>query len=59
MIAGLESAGMSHAEIARQAGVSRQTIWRLANGEGRAPLWRTIARIEAVHRKIVAASETG
>ncbi|WP_244564615.1 helix-turn-helix transcriptional regulator [Rhizobium sullae] len=50
---------MSHAEIARQAGVSRQTIWRLANGEGRAPLWRTIARIEAVHRKIVAASETG
>jgi transcriptional regulator with XRE-family HTH domain len=51
MIAGLESAGLSRAEIARRAGLSRMTVWRLAEGEGREPLYRTVRAIEAVQQK--------
>jgi hypothetical protein len=37
MIAGLELAGLSRSEIAAQAHVSKNTVWRLANGEAPAP----------------------
>lgn len=54
MIAGLESAGLTRTQIAQQARLSRATVWRLATGEGREPLYSTISAIETVQKKFVA-----
>jgi len=42
MIAGLELAGMTRTEIAQQAHMSRNTVWRLATGESREPSYETV-----------------
>lgn len=52
MIAGLESSGMTRTEIARKAGVSRMTVWRLAVGEGRSPLYETIHALENLSKNL-------
>lgn len=46
MIAGLESAGLSRTEIAIRAGISRNTVWRMATGEVREPAYSTVIRVE-------------
>ena len=46
MIEGLRSHGMSFSEIAQRSGLSRQTIWRFANGEARAPTLESYHRVE-------------
>lgn len=52
MIAGLESHGISRKEIAQRAGVSRATVWRLANDTNRDHLSGTVAKIERISRSI-------
>ena len=46
MIAGLESAGLSRTEIANRAGISRNTVWRMATGEVQEPAYSTVMRLE-------------
>lgn len=48
MLAGLESAGLTRTEIAREARLSRQTLYRLINGEYSSPAYETIARLKAL-----------
>jgi transcriptional regulator with XRE-family HTH domain len=52
MIAGLEATGVSRAEIATRAGVSRATVWRLANGICADHLSSTVQRIEQLQRSL-------
>lgn len=54
LIAGLESSGMSRSDIAMHAGVSRDTVWRLATGQAKRPSFDTVSRIE----KLLVLSET-
>lgn len=59
MIAGLEHHGISQQEIARRTGVSRATVWRMANGMGRSHRYSTDFRIEELHRKVVGRLDFG
>lgn len=53
MISGLETvAGLSRAQIARAAGVSRMTVWRYAEGEARQPSHDSYERIDKLCRKV-------
>lgn len=52
MIAGLEAAGLTRADIARQAEVSKATITRLGNGDGIRPGYNTIARIKSLQDSV-------
>jgi IS30 family transposase len=51
VLAGLESAGYSSGDIARQSGVHRSTIWRLKTGEIRAPKFDAGERILSLAKK--------
>jgi transcriptional regulator with XRE-family HTH domain len=51
LLAGLESAGLSTGEIARQSGLHRTTIWRLRQGEIRRPSWDAGDRILSLAKK--------
>ncbi|MCZ8548705.1 hypothetical protein OOJ09_31510 [Mesorhizobium qingshengii] len=53
MIAGLESAGLSRADIAEQAQVSKTTIWRMANSTSRDHLSATASRVAGLHERVV------
>lgn len=55
MLAGLSSTGMSTTEIARQSGLSRQTLYRIKNGEAREPTYDTYQKIDRVYRNSVPA----
>lgn len=55
MLAGLAATGMTTTDIARQAGLSRQTLYRLENGEARAPSFSTYERLDRVYRANVPA----
>lgn len=46
MIAGLESVGLTRTQIAEGSGISRMTVWRLAEGEARRPSFETIERLK-------------
>jgi len=46
IIAGLEATGMSRTEIATEAKLSRNTVWRMAQGEVRDPNYSTVMRIK-------------
>lgn len=46
MITGLEAAGLSRTDIARQADVSKATITRLGNGDAIRPGYDTIAKLK-------------
>lgn len=48
MIAGLEAAGLSRSDIARQADVSKATVTRLGNGNGKAPGYVTVEKIKSL-----------
>ncbi|WP_331372405.1 XRE family transcriptional regulator [Sinorhizobium chiapasense] len=49
MIAGLQASGMRPSAIAREAQLSRMTIWRLTVGEGRRPSHDTVRRLERLY----------
>ena len=53
MLAGLEGAGLTRTQIARGAQLSRQTIYRLLNGEYSQPAYETIKRLEALETRVV------
>ena len=55
IIAGLEATGLSRTEIAREAHLSRMTVWRLAEGEAREPSFRVVSSIERVYEQRVSA----
>lgn len=46
LIAGLEQSGYTRTDIATATGLSRQTIWRFANGMARDPKHDTAVRIK-------------
>ena len=48
IIAGLESQGMTPSEIARESGLSRMTVWRIANGETSRPSYETVIRLKSL-----------
>ena len=52
LIAGLEQIGLSRSEIAERAGLSRQTLYRLVNGDGRAPQFETFEKLEKLSRRV-------
>jgi transcriptional regulator with XRE-family HTH domain len=51
LIAGLESQGFNRSEIARAAGISRKTVWRIASGQAREPDFNTIQRLRRFEEK--------
>lgn len=51
MIAALEAHGLSRADIATRAGLSRATVWRLVN-EPRQISFETAARLDRLHVKV-------
>ncbi|WP_139813071.1 helix-turn-helix domain-containing protein [Ensifer aridi] len=55
IIAGLESQGMTPSEIAREAGLSRMTVWRIAKGETSRPSYETVTRLKSVVARRTAA----
>jgi transcriptional regulator with XRE-family HTH domain len=46
LIAQLRDSGLSIAEIARRARLSRQTVWRFAEGRTRKPHYYAVERIQ-------------
>lgn len=40
-----EQRGMSQAELARKAGITRVTLWRLESGDGKVAMTRTLMKI--------------
>lgn len=58
LIDSLEGQGMTRTQIARQSGVSRPTIWRLANGVGKHHFHDTIEKIEAVKNSLPVKQKT-
>jgi len=52
MINGLRAAGVSCAEIGRQAGMARETISRYGNGEIRRPSADNFRRVADVFQKL-------
>ncbi|WFU51163.1 XRE family transcriptional regulator (plasmid) [Sinorhizobium terangae] len=39
---------MTPSEIAREAGLSRMTVWRIANGETSRPSYETVTRLKSL-----------
>ncbi|UXN60909.1 helix-turn-helix domain-containing protein [Phyllobacterium zundukense] len=56
LIAGLEAAGMSRDLIAKQCGLSRASVWRLAAGEARTPTYGTVRSLERLYETKVGPS---
>jgi transcriptional regulator with XRE-family HTH domain len=52
MIHGLERLGVSRNQIAQNCAVSRQTVWRLAEGRILIPTLPTARRIEDFYRHV-------
>jgi len=50
LVAGLEASGHTRTEIARAAGISRATVWRIATGNAREPGAHTIERLRRLER---------
>ncbi|MDQ6434562.1 helix-turn-helix domain-containing protein [Mesorhizobium sp. LHD-90] len=53
MIAGLESFGLHRARIARESGLDKSTITRLARGETRKPSHEVFSKVANLHAKVV------
>lgn len=49
-------AGLSRTEIAHETGLSRTTVWRLAEGVARAPGYQTIQRVERLYQQKLSVS---
>ncbi len=45
MISGLVDSGVTRPEIVRQTGLSKNTIWRMANGTVREPKYETVQKV--------------
>ncbi|MDX0831229.1 helix-turn-helix domain-containing protein [Sinorhizobium medicae] len=43
--------GMTPTAIAKEAGISRATVWRLTNGDSRQPSYEVGHRIERLYRE--------
>lgn len=53
MLEGIASTGMNTTEIASQAGLSRQTLYRIKNGEAQQPSHETYTKLDRVYRTAV------
>ena len=51
MIAGLEQAGLTPSDIARLARISRQTIYRIKNGEAREPSHQMFTKLALLSQR--------
>ncbi|MDX0719648.1 helix-turn-helix domain-containing protein [Sinorhizobium medicae] len=52
LVGEIRGAGMTPAAIARESGISRQTIWRIEAGEISRPSYETIQRLERLWARI-------
>lgn len=52
MISGLEAQGVSRPEIVRRTGLSKNTIWRFANGTVRDPKHETVQKFLSLSAKV-------
>ncbi|MDW9898505.1 helix-turn-helix domain-containing protein [Sinorhizobium meliloti] len=52
LVGQIRVAGMTPAAIARESGISRQTIWRIEAGEISRPSYDTIERLERLWARI-------
>ncbi|MDX0124488.1 helix-turn-helix domain-containing protein [Sinorhizobium meliloti] len=57
IIAGLESQGVSRSKIARETGLSRMTVWRIANGETSRPSYETVVRLKRFEQRVAAVTD--
>lgn len=57
IIAGLESQGYSQPEIARNTGLSRATVWRIATGSATRPSYETITRLKDFSENVRSVSD--
>lgn len=57
MLAGISGEGLTTTEISRRSGLSRQTIYRLRNGEGKLTSFETYRRLDNVYRATVPAAK--
>ena len=51
MLAGLRDVGLTNSGIARESGVSRQTLWRFETGDSRQPSLESFNRLALVCRR--------
>ena len=52
MVAELMKAGLTPRQIARESGVSHNTIWRLANRQAPQPMWSTFCKLRDFHDRV-------
>ena len=52
MIAGLQGAGLTRAQIGKQTGLSQATVWRAANGQMHSPAFDTYNRLVRLAEKV-------
>lgn len=52
MISGLEASGVTRPEIVRRTGLSKNTIWRFANGTVRDPKHETVQKFLTLRDKV-------
>jgi hypothetical protein len=52
MIAGLEANGIPRPEIVRRTGLSKNTVWRMANGTLREPKYETVEKVKALQARV-------
>lgn len=52
-IAAIGSAGLNHSAIARETGLSRTTVWRMANRVAVEPRHSTVVRVEDLRTRVV------
>ncbi|WP_370167964.1 helix-turn-helix domain-containing protein [Sinorhizobium fredii] len=57
MIGEIRRHGLGPAAIARESGLSRQSIWRLEAGESRAPSADTVERLERLRDRVSATKD--
>ncbi|OWZ92837.1 hypothetical protein B9J07_13565 [Sinorhizobium sp. LM21] len=53
MVAELMKAGLTCRQIAKESGLSLNTIWRLANRQAPEPMWSTFCRLRDFHKKVM------
>lgn len=52
MVADLRQAGYSIDTIARESGISKNTVWRVANGATTEPYWATYCKLRDFHDRV-------
>ncbi|NRP22384.1 hypothetical protein LPJGGPFB_05643 [Ensifer adhaerens] len=52
LVADLQKLGYSPRQIAKECGVSHNTVWRASVGQATAPLWSTFEKLRDFHDRV-------